>query len=118
MYVFHNANSKGRFVDDCVVRAISIAEDNSWNYTYDKLSDLAQEQGTLLNDVEFVDNYLDRNYQRLPHYSTTVGELCEEYPYGTLLVTMPNHITIIDNGIVYDTFDCRKRRFWTCWLVE
>ena len=75
MYVFHNANSKGRFVDDCVVRAISIAEDNSWNYTYDKLSDLAQYEGTLLNDVEFVDNYLDRNIkdchttqQRLVNY--------------------------------------------------
>ena len=70
MYVFHNANSKGRFVDDCVVRAISIAEDNSWNYTYDKLSDLAQYEGTLLNDVEFVDNYLDchTTQQRLVNY--------------------------------------------------
>lgn len=34
---------------------------------------------------------------------------------GTYLVTMPSHITVIKNGTLYDTFDCRNRRMWNAW---
>lgn len=33
------------------------------------------------------------------------------------LVTMPNHITTVIDGIVYDTFDCRDRELWDVWKV-
>lgn len=117
MYKFYNANYKGKFVNDCVVRAISFAEGISWNNAYDKLSELAQESGTLLDDIDFVESYLDMKYKRISHNSITVGELCEEKPYGIYLVTMPNHISVIKNGVVYDTFDCRKNKIWGVWEV-
>ena len=37
MYKFYNANARGRFTNDCVIRAISLAEDKTWNETYDEL---------------------------------------------------------------------------------
>lgn len=117
MYRFHNANSKGRFVNDCVVRAISVAEREPWDKCYDELSDLAQEEGTLLDDVNFVEGYLDSRYERVPHYSKSVGEFAEEFPVGVFLVTMPNHITVIIDGVVYDIVDCRNRTMWTAWRV-
>lgn len=117
MYKFHNANARGNFVNDCVVRAISVAENKSWDETYEELSDIAQEEGILLDDVNFVEDYLDEKYDRQCHYSKTVGEFLEEFPTGTYLITMKGHITVIRNGVLYDTFDCRDRRMWCAWEV-
>ena len=117
MYRFYNANSKGNFVNDCVVRAISAAEGKSWDKTYDELSNIAQSQGTLLDDVNFVEGYLDERYRRVPHCARTIGEFIEECPHGTYLITVEGHITVVIDGILYDTFDCRDRRIWGVWCV-
>ena len=118
MYRFYNANAKGNFVNDCVVRAISTAENKTWDETYEELSDIAQEEGVLLDDVEFVEGYLDERYKRTPHCARTIEEFIYEYPSGTYLITMEGHITTIINGVLYDTFDCRDRRIWCVWKVK
>ena len=118
MYRFFNANAQGNFVNDCTVRAISVAEGKSWDETYEELSDLAQNQGILLDDVSFVEDYLDDRYERTCHYSKLVGEFIEEYPKGTFLITMQGHITVVKDGVLYDTFDCRNRRMWCAWEVK
>ena len=118
MYKFYNANTKGNFVNDCVIRAISTAEHKTWDETYEELSDIAQEEGILLDDVNFVENYLDDRYKRQSHCSKLVGEFIEECPRGTYLVTMEGHITVIIDGVLYDTFDCRNRRIWCVWKVR
>lgn len=118
MYKFYNANSKGNFVNDCVIRAISVAEGKSWDTTYDELSEIAQKNGILLDDVNFVEDYLDNRYKRVCHYSKTVGEFINEFKKGTYLITMEGHITVVIDGVLYDTFDCRKRRMWCSWEVK
>ena len=118
MYKYYNANSKGNHVNDCVIRALSVAEKMTWDEMYEKLSDLAQRQGILLDDIEFVEKYLDNKYPRKCHYSKTIKEFIDENPYGTFLITMPGHITIVKNGVLYDTFDCSKRKMWCVWEVE
>ena len=118
MYKFYNANAKGNFVNDCVVRAISVAECKTWDETYDELSNLAQAKGTLLDDVNFVDDYLDKRYPRIKRYYRTIGEFCGEYPKGTYLVTMAGHITVVIDGTVIDVFDCRNREMWSAWEVD
>lgn len=117
-YRFHNANSRGNFVNDCVVRAISVAEHKSWDETYEELSEIAKHQGILLDDVAFVEEYLDRRYDRQCHYSKTVEEFIEEYPEGTYLITMKGHITVVIDGVLYDTFNCLDRRMWCAWIVR
>ena len=118
MWKYYNANARGNFVNDCVIRAISKAERKSWDETYEELSDIAQEEGILLDDVNFVENYLDKRYKRACHYSKTVGEFAEEYTKGTFLITMQGHITVAIDGIIYDTFDCTNRRMWCAWQVN
>ena len=117
MYKFHNQNSHQRFVDDCTVRAISLAENKTWNYTYDKLSDLARSKGLMFNSVEFIEDYLDYFYRRECHSSITVGDFADENNIGTYLVTMPNHITVIIDGTIYDTFDCSDRIMRCAWKI-
>ena len=89
MYKYYNANALKNNVNDCVIRAISKAEGKSWDKTYIELSKIAQSEGILLDDVNFVENYLDTRYRRACHKSKTVGEFANEHPRGTYLITMP-----------------------------
>lgn len=117
MYKYYNANSKGKFVNDCVIRAISIAEGKTWDETYEELSYIAQKQGILLDDVNFVEPLLDNRYDRVCHKNRYVGDFVEKNFNGTYLITMEGHITCAINGIIYDTFDCRDRIMWCAWKV-
>ena len=118
MYKFLNVNQNNNFVNDCVIRAISVAENKSWGDTYDDLSRIAKKNGILLDDVNFVEPLLDYRYNRVKTYSgDTVQDILEDYPIGTYLVTMRGHITVIIDGVVYDTFDCRDRVVKSVWEV-
>ena len=117
MYKYYNANAMDNFVDDCVIRAISVAENSTWDYTYNKLSDLAQRQGRMMDDRVFVRDYLDKNYIRIPEMNISVGQLASEYPDKVLLITMNGHITCSLYGVIIDSFDCRKRRVENAWIV-
>lgn len=117
MYKFYNANARGRFTNDCVIRAISLAEDKTWNETYNELSEIAQRNGIILDDVQFVEPLLDSRYERICFREKYVGEFMEEHPKGTYLITMKSHITCVIDGVLYDTFDCRDRVMWCAWEV-
>lgn len=118
MFRFYNANAKNKFVDDCTIRAISLAEDKTWNETYDKLSVLARKRGMMMDSVKFIENYLDERYERLKNEVESVGNFVSNHPVGVYLITMPNHITISIDGFIYDTFDCSDRIMRSAWLVE
>lgn len=118
MYKYYNANSQGNFVNDCVIRAVSVAENMSWEDTYDDLSRIAKKNGILLDDVGFVDPLLDYRYDKIPlQHNETVGDFVTSHPIGTYLITMTGHITVAKNGVVYDTFDCRDRLIKNIWKV-
>ena len=116
-YKFYNANVHGKFVNDCTVRAISLAEGKTWNETYRELSKIAQNKGIILDDVNFIDPLLDSRYDRLCARNKYVGEFAEEHKQGTFLITMNGHITCCIDGVIYDTFDCRDRKMWCAWYV-
>ena len=119
MYRYYNANINNNFVNDCVIRAISTAEDKSWSETYDDLSRIAKKNGILLDDVNFVEPLLDYRYNRADTYpNETVGDFVGRHCEGIYLITMPNHITTAIDGVVYDTFDCRNRPLWSAWKVK
>lgn len=117
MYKYYNANPLKNNVSDCTCRAISLAEGESWDYTYNKLSKIAQEKGDMLDSVDFIEWYLDEFYPRQCHYAKTINEFTEEFPRGIYLCTMPGHITCVIDGCIYDTFDPSNRRMWCAWKV-
>lgn len=118
MFRFYNANEKNRFVDDCTIRAISLAEDKTWNETYKKLSNLARRRGMMMDSVKFIEDYLDERYDRVYSDDKSVGQFVENHPRGIYLLTMNNHISIAIDGFIYDTFDCSDRVLKMAWLVE
>lgn len=118
MYKYHNNNVLGLFENDCVVRSIATATGNNWDNTYKHLSNIARLKGTMMDDKEFVREYLDNRYKRIDDIPRTVGEVAGKYKDNILLITMVGHITCAKYGIVYDSFDCRERVAEYCWIVE
>ena len=118
MFRYYNANIYNNNIEDCTIRAISVAENISWDKAYRKLSDYARQRGLMLSSVQSIESYLDDNYKRFCNYNITVGEFARKYNRGIYLVTMRGHITVIVNGVIIDTFDCSNRKMWCAWIVK
>lgn len=118
MFKYFNKNSHNNFIDDCVIRCISTLTNRTWREVYDEMSRLAGDKGLMFDNVEFVEEYLDRRYNRIRHKSITVGEFTKEYSRGKYAVTMDGHITSIIDGDIIDTFDCSNRVMRCAWRVE
>ena len=50
-FKYYNANPRGRHVNDCTIRAISLATNRSWDETYEELSRFAQAQAIMPDDI-------------------------------------------------------------------
>ena len=116
-YYFYNANPKGLLTDDCVCRSISVAEGISWDKCHEKLSELSRKEGMILNDVDFVEDYLDLRYPRVCFNNLTIGEFSKLAPKGHFVATMNGHITAIIDNVIVDTFDCSNRKMKCCWQI-
>ena len=121
MFQFYNANPRGRHVNDCTVRAISLATGQSWDDTYRQLSHFAQAQCIMPDDVTYIDEYLERHFHKIcgcrDSRRITVGEFIHKHPHGTYLITMSGHITCAIDGLIYDTFDPSDRFVWGAYKI-
>lgn len=118
MYKFYNANYKGRFVNDCTIRAISLAEGKTWQETYYELSLLAGKNGIILDDVNFIEPLLDHRYKRVRFKERYVGEFANNHPIGTYLILVNGHITCCIDGTIYDTFNPLHKRIKIVYRVK
>ena len=122
MYCFYNANPLGRRVNDCTVRAISLATKEDWDKTYRELSEYAQKLATMPDDVIYIDGYLDRRFQKVYEKNKykkdiTVEQFARVHPFGVYLITMRGHITCCIDGCIYDTFNPKDRIVWDAYKV-
>ncbi len=118
MYKFYNNNRLGLFTNDCTIRSISTATGNTWDDTYEHISNIARLKGKMMDDKSFIIEYLDERYERIYDIPTTVGEVSGKYSDYVLLITMKGHIVCSKYGVVYDSFDCRNRIAEYCWKVK
>lgn len=117
-YRYYNNNPRNVLTDDCVLRSISVAEGISWNECQEKLSYLSGKEGLILNDVGFVEDYLDERYPRKCYRDMTVGEFAEICPKGNFVATINGHITAIINNVIVDTWDCSDKLIKCCWQIK
>lgn len=121
MFQYYNANPLQRKVNDCTVRAISLATGRTWDETYEELSRFAQAQGIMLDEVSYIDRYLGERYEQLcgcRGQEILVGDFVENHKEGTYLITMSGHITCCIDGVIYDTFDPSNRYIWDVYIVK
>lgn len=117
MYKYYNANPLNNNIADCFIRSLSCATGKSWDEIYEKISDLAQWEGTTMDDSNFIVKYLDRHYERLPKFYGTIGEASRYYKNNTILVTTKGHI-VCCKGNVIDTWDSSERPVEFIWRVK
>lgn len=121
MFKYYNANPRGRRVNDCTVRAVSLATGLSWDEAYVELSKFAQAQAIMPDDVIYINEYLERHFDKVcgcRGKNISVEEFVEKHPYGTFLITMNGHITCCIDGCIYDTFNPGNRMVWDAYLVN
>ena len=121
MYQYYNANPLQRRINDCTVRAISLATNRSWDEVYEELSHYARRLAVMPDDVDYIDGYLKANFPMACDCRKdfiTVGEFCKDNPKGNYLITMRGHITCCIDGIIYDTFDPSDRFIWEAYKVK
>ena len=120
-FKYYNANPLKRRVNDCTVRAISLARGESWDDTFVELASLAREQAIMPDDVTYIDEYLAQRYDKIcgcrGKIRVTVGEFVDTHPQGTYLITMSGHITCAIDGCIYDTFNPERRFVWGAYKI-
>lgn len=122
MYRVANPNPNGSYVGDCVIRALSIANNKSWYETYIELC----LQGLLLYDMPS-SNRVWNEYLKTEGYTRhvipntcpecyTIRDFCNEYFKGTYILGTGTHVVAVIDGDYYDTWDSGDESpicFWT-----
>jgi len=123
-YIKFNNHPKGLNTSDCVVRAISKAFDNDYLETRRELNRVKRELGfQSYKDTKFLYKHLE-DYERIILKAVS-GEprikgydFTEMHPKGTYILKMAGHISVMIDGVIYDTWDCRYRTVYTAWKVN
>lgn len=111
MFIEVNLNPYKKSVGDCVIRAISAAENEEWDDTF---IDLMLKCFTL-KDIPSSNNawgeYLkDLGYSRYIIPNTcpncyTIRDFAEDNPVGTFILATGTHVVAVKDGNYYDTWD-------------
>ncbi len=123
-YIKFNNHPKGLETSDCVVRAISKAFDRDYLETRRELNRTKRELNfQSYKATKFIYKYLEayerivlravKGKPRLKGYDFT-----NLYPKGTYILKMAGHITVMIDGVIYDTWDCRYRSVYTAWKIN
>lgn len=110
-FIKYNANPIGRRTTDCVIRAISVLTNRTWDETYIDIFNW----GFMLKDMPSVNNlwgsYLRTNgfkQIRLPDTCPdcyTIRQFCYDNPLGRYLLATGTHVVAVIDGDYYDTWD-------------
>lgn len=111
MFVYTNPNPIKRNIGDCVIRAIAIATDSSWEKTYMDLCAEGLEMADLPNSNAVWSSYLKKLGFRkgiVPDTCPdcyTVADFAQDNPYGIYVLCTGSHTVTIVDGNIFDAWD-------------
>lgn len=111
VHICSNPNPHNSIVGDCVIRALAIAMDKTWQEVYIKLA----LQGLILADMPS-SNRVWGEYLKSQGYKKkiipdtcpdcyTIRDFCGEHFKGTYIVGTGTHAVAVIDGNYYDTWD-------------
>lgn len=122
-YVYYCNNPRNRCtIGDCVIRALSVALDKSWDEIYIDLTT----EGFFIKDLpssnEVWGSYLySKGFTKrsIPNrYSYTVEDFCIDHPYGTYVVGTGTHAVAVVSGDILDTWNSSQEDVSFYWERE
>lgn len=125
-YKNYNANPKQRKTGDCVIRAISVAFDQSWEDTYTDLFNTALKYCYAISCKDNFKKYLDiRGYKmhKMPVHEDgkkyTISDFIDTHgdTDKTYLILIRGHLTVVKQNVLYDTWNCSKKYMGNYWVI-
>lgn len=106
MFKYLNRNPYGANIDDCVIRAISLALDLDYMQVFDDLCQIADELGSEVDRSDVFIKYLkSKNWECYePRFDMTVKKLTDLSDDPALIV-VNGHMTFVKDGNTYDTWN-------------
>lgn len=109
---YKSVKYKKDWVGDCVIRAISNGLDQDYKHTFQDLLNLSWEMLNLPNSWKCVEEYLTRQgwVKNKPMRNSRNRKLkVGQFPMnGVYLIQINGHFTCLKDGVLLDTWDCRK----------
>ena len=124
MFKQTNPNPNGSYVGDCVVRAIALAEDRTWNETYINLCLMGLVMYDMPSSNRVWDEYLKSlGYKKHVVPSDcpkcyTIKDFCGEFFSGTYVVGTGTHVVCVKDGSYLDTWDSGEESPLLYWSKE
>lgn len=110
-YIKFTNNPYGRSVGDCVIRALSVATDDTWDDVFWGLAHKAFSMGDMMSSNSVWGEYLrERGFRRYTISNNcpdcyTIAEFARDNPIGTFVVGTGTHAVAVIDGNVIDAWD-------------
>lgn len=116
IFVKKNVNPVEKKTNDCVVRAITVAESSTWEEVYKELCDKGAEMFSMPNAKGTYEAYLFSKgwvKQKMPKNQlgrrVKVKDFVDENTNKIILINVVGHVTVAVYGKLYDTWDCSSK---------
>ena len=124
---YFNPHPKGKLVNDCVKRALTLATGKSYQEIslalnrYKKITN-SKSFNSRKNVKEFIEKEL--GYKKLS-FPAVAGMprmngyiFTKKYPKGKYILNMAKHLVTCVDGKLYDTFDSSDKCVYSAWVVK
>lgn len=119
MFEYFNPNPERERAGDCTVRAICKATDQTWEKVYAGVCAMGFMRHDMPSSNHVWGAYLQSlGWKRRPLFGDdyyTVNDFCEEHPAGTYILAMDGHVACVQDGRLFDTWDCGDQPLLYYW---
>lgn len=112
MFIEKNANPYNKYIDDCAIRAITLATKKDYFDVMDGLIDVGDENDWAIDELRTINKYLlsiGWEFCELEGYKPTVKQFAEAIT-DPRIVIVNGHATFTENGNTYDTWNPNRYR--------
>lgn len=112
MFIKTNANPYDKMIDDCAIRAITLATKKDYFDVMDGLIAVADELDWNIDELRTINKYLTSigwEFCELEGYKPTVKQFATQIT-DPRIVIVNGHATFTKDGNTYDTWNCNRYR--------
>ena len=111
MWIQYNPNPISNNVEDCAVRAVSVALGISWDDAFDMIAERAKQMGVMMHNNAAWGSVLRQNgfYRHIiPNTCPdcyTAQDFCYDHPKGIYVLGFGTHTATAIDGCLFDSWD-------------